>query len=124
MSKRSRIVGFGSAALLVVVGIGCAFAFSGGLGQNLAFGLVALGLIEGTALAFYEVGLTEDRDRDREQHAREAAADSRQDGPADDDGHPLARPRAPGPRDPDHPDRLSRPRTGLDRMRGRPRRLR
>jgi hypothetical protein len=74
VSKRSRIVGFGSAGLLVIVGIASAFAFSGGLGQNLAFGLVALGLIEGTALVFYEVGLTEDRDRAREERAREERA--------------------------------------------------
>ena len=48
--------------------------FSGGLGQNLAFGLVALGLVEGTALVFYEVGLTEDHDRAREERARADAA--------------------------------------------------
>src|SRR5579884_2462552 len=69
MSRRSRIVGFGSAALLVVAGIACAFAFSGTLGQNLAFALVALGLVLATSLIFYEVGLTEDRERAREQAA-------------------------------------------------------
>ena len=63
MSRRSRIVGFGSAGVLVVAGIACAFAFSGSLGQNLAFVLVALGLVLATSLVFYEVGLTEDRER-------------------------------------------------------------
>ena len=81
MSRRSRIVGFGSAALLVLAGIGCAFAFSGTLGQNLAFVLVALGLVLATALVFAEVGLTEDHEREREEAARrdEKAARRRQD---------------------------------------------
>ncbi len=69
MSRRSRIVGFGSAGVLVVAGIASAFVFSGGLGQNLAFALVALGLVLGTSLVFYEVGLTEDKDRAREERA-------------------------------------------------------
>ena len=109
MSRRSRIVGFGSAGVLVVAGICCAFAFSGSLGQNLAFVLVALGLVLATSLVFYEVGLTEDRERAREDKARrrEDARQSERDDAAK-PGHP--------------PERSSRVR--LDRMRGRPRRLR
>jgi hypothetical protein len=95
MTRRSRIVGFGSAALLVVAGIVCAFVFSGGLAQNLAFVLVALGLVAGTSLVFYEVGLTEDHEREREEQRRRKS-------------RPPARPE----------------RRPLDRMRGRPRRLR
>ena len=101
MTRRSRIAGFGSAALLVVAGIVCAVVFSGGLGQNLAFALVALGLILATALVFYEVGLTEDKAREREQRAAEQ-------------GKARAEPHPPQPRR----------RAGLDRLRGRPRRLR
>jgi hypothetical protein len=103
VSRRSRIVGFGSAGLLVLAGIACAVAFSGGLGQNLAFALVALGLIEGTALIFYEVGLTEDRDRAREERAAEER-------------------KARGPANVHPPEPRRQP--GLDRLRGRPRRLR
>ncbi len=95
MTGRSRIVGFGSAALLVVAGIVCGFAFGGTLGQNLAFVLVALGLVLATSLVFYEVGLTEDRERAREEEKRRRS-------------QPPAR-------------AARRP---LDRMRGRPRRLR
>jgi hypothetical protein len=98
VSRRSRIVGFGSAGLLVLAGIACAFAFSGTLGQNLAFVLVALGLVLATSLVFYEVGLTEDRERAREEAAGRAAKEPR----------PLG-----------HAGRRR-----LDRMRGRPRRLR
>jgi len=70
VSRRSRIAGFGSAGLLVLLGIACAVVFSGALGQNLAFVLVALGLVLATSLVFYEVGLTEDRARAREDKAR------------------------------------------------------
>jgi hypothetical protein len=123
LSRRSRIVGFGSAALLVVAGIACAFAFSGGLGQNLAFGLVALGLIEGTALVFYEVGLTEDKDRAREERARADAAMERDRAEREHD-RPAAEDRPRGERTgPVHPPERSG-RIRLDRMRGRPRRLR
>jgi hypothetical protein len=100
MTRRSRIAGFGSAALLVVAGIACAFVFSGTLGQNLAFVLVALGLVLGTALVFAEVGFSEDRERDREQAARERERSRRAKAPWG-----TKRPR-------------------LERMRGRPRRLR
>ncbi|HTU84827.1 MAG TPA: hypothetical protein VMF57_04585 [Solirubrobacteraceae bacterium] len=110
MSSRSRIARFGSAGLLIVAGIACAFVFSGGLGQNLAFALVALGLVAGTAFVFYEVGLTEDRARAREERARVDAA--------------LERDRGrPGP--PEHNDRGRRgspPR--IERARGHLRRLR
>ena len=71
MSRRARIAGFGSAGLLVLLGIACAVIFSGALGQNLAFVLVALGLVLATSLVFYEVGLSEDRERAREQEASE-----------------------------------------------------
>ena len=70
MSRRSRVVGFGSAGVLVLLGIACAVAFSGGLGQNLAFVLVALGMVLATSLVFYGVGLTEDRERASEARRR------------------------------------------------------
>ena len=102
MSRRSRIVGFGSAALLVVAGIACAFAFSGGLAQNLAFALVALGMVEAISLVFAEVGFSEDRERAREERAR--AQEARERERADSTSHP-ARPE----------------RSRLERSRGRPR---
>ena len=103
-------VGFGSAALLVLAGIACAVVFSGGLGQNLAFVLVALGLVLATSLVFYEVGLTEDRARAAEERSGSARSASRE----------RERERATKP--PGPPERSNRIR--LDRRRGRPRRLR
>ena len=114
MSRRSRIVGFGSAGVLVLAGIASAFVFSGGLGQNLAFALVALGLVLGTSLVFYEVGLTEDRSRAREEKARRDEALERE-RESKREQERVAKPSHP-------PEPSSRVRLG--RSRGRPRRLR
>ncbi len=95
MSRRSRIVGFGSAGLLVLAGTVCAVVLSGGLGAILALVLIGLGFVEAVSLVFAEVGFSEDRERAREEAARRR----------------KARPERP-------------PRRPLDRMRGRPRRLR
>jgi hypothetical protein len=70
MTRRSRIVGFGSAALLVVAGPVCAAAFSPGLGEDLALVLINLGAILAVSLVFLEVGFSEDRERAREDAAR------------------------------------------------------
>ena len=96
MSKRSRIVGFGSSGLLVIVGGLCAAVIGGGTGQVLALVLIGIGLVEATSLVFLEIGLSEDRDRARERKRR----------PPD---------RA------ERPARPDRPRLGWSR--GRPRRL-
>ena len=95
MSRRSRIVGFGSAGLLVVAGAVSAAVFGGGTGEILALVLISLGCVEAVSLVFAEVGFSEDRERARE--AERAARSAR---PA----------RRPAP-------------TRLDRMRGRRRRL-
>jgi hypothetical protein len=97
VSRRSRIVGFGSAGLLVLAGAVCAVAVSGELGAILALVLISLGCVDAVSLVFAEVGFSEDRER-----AREAAARRRE------------------RTGPGGPSRRSR----LDRMRGRPRRLR
>jgi hypothetical protein len=62
MASRLR---FGAAALLVVVGAICALAIGGVVGDALGIGLVAVGLVAAVSLVFYEIGLGEDRDRDR-----------------------------------------------------------
>jgi hypothetical protein len=106
MSRRSRIVGFGSAALLVVAGGVCAAVFSPGLGENLALVLISLGAILAVSLVFLEVGLSEDRERAREgaERAREARETERKRRPPEEPGRRSVRPR-------------------LQRTRGRPRRL-
>ena len=69
MSRSSRIVWFGSAALVIIAGIVCAAVFAGGTGQILALVLIGIGLVLATSLVFLEVGLSEDRDRARESKA-------------------------------------------------------
>ncbi len=98
MTTRSRITAFGSAALLVVAGVVCALVVGGDAGPIIAFILVGLGLVLATSLLFFEVGLSEDRDRERERKA--------------------ASRRIPRPRS------LARRRTTIDRSRGHRRRLR
>lgn len=97
MTKRSRISAFGFAALLVVAGGVGAAVFSGTLGQALALVLIGVGFVLATSLVFLEVGLSEDRERAREERKREERK-----------------------RKSDHATRRFR----LERMRGRPRRLR
>jgi uncharacterized protein HemX len=116
MSRRSRIAGFGSAGLLVLLGIACAVVFSGALGQNLAFVLVALGLVLATSLVFYEVGLTEDRARAREDKARRREEARRREAEREAAAKLDDAKRG-------HAEERS-PRIRLGRSRGRPRRLR
>jgi hypothetical protein len=70
MSRRARILGFGSAALLVIAGIVCAIFVPDGTGEVLVLALMGTGLIVATSLAFLEVGLSEDRERARERERR------------------------------------------------------
>jgi hypothetical protein len=72
MSKRARILGFGSAALLMIAGIACAVFVADGTGEVLTLVLVGTGFIVATSLVFLEVGLSEDRERAREleRHGR------------------------------------------------------
>ncbi len=69
MARRTRILAFGSAGLLVLVGALCAAVIGGGTGQILALALIGLGLVALTSLGFLEVGLSEDRARARELEA-------------------------------------------------------
>ena len=64
MASRLR---FGAAALVVVVGVVCAVAIGGVVGDALGIGFAALGLVAIVSLVFYEIGLSEDRDRRRDR---------------------------------------------------------
>jgi hypothetical protein len=74
MEPRSRILAFGSAFLLAIAGGVCAVLVGGVTGQVLTIVLVSAGLGGAVLLVFLEVGLSEDRDRARdEQRQRERA---------------------------------------------------
>jgi hypothetical protein len=70
MTKRSRLIAFGSAGALVVAGIACGLLVGGNVGPIAAFILIGLGLVLATSLVFLEVGLSEDRARARERKPR------------------------------------------------------
>lgn len=58
-----RILAGATATTLVAIGAACAVLLGGTLGQALAYVFIALGLVLVTAWIFYEVGLSEDRER-------------------------------------------------------------
>jgi uncharacterized membrane protein len=69
MSTRARVLAFGSAAVVTLAGVGAAVA--GGLvGQVLAIALITFGLGAALLLIFLEVGLSEDRERARDEERR------------------------------------------------------
>jgi hypothetical protein len=61
--------------VLVVVGAVVAVLRQDVFGQAAAVALVSIGLVAATSLVFYEVGLSEDRDRARESAARRRRAE-------------------------------------------------
>jgi len=74
VAPRSRILAFGSAGLLVVAGVVCGVLVGGVAGQALLIALVTLGLGGALLLVFYEVGLSEDQERERDERLRASAA--------------------------------------------------
>ncbi len=70
VSTTNRIIGFGLAAALVVLGIVSLAVIGGGTGQALAIALIGLGCVLAISLVFFEVGLSEDRELAREEEAR------------------------------------------------------
>jgi hypothetical protein len=65
VTRRSRALSYGSAVALVLVGGACAALISGTTGQVLAIALIGVGLVGLVSLAFLEIGLSEDRERER-----------------------------------------------------------
>ncbi len=78
MTARGRIFTYGPAALAVVVGVVCGAVIQGETGGLLATILGGLGLVAITGLIFMEVGLSEDRERERETRAREREVRARE----------------------------------------------
>jgi hypothetical protein len=92
VSKRSRILFYGAAVVLVVAGGACAAAVGGVTGQLLTMALIGSGLVILTGLVFLEVGLSEDRERERERRRASPPPPRRR-------LEPTRMPRLRGPRD-------------------------
>jgi hypothetical protein len=71
VSTRSRILAFGSAGVLVVAGAVCAAVAGGLTGEVFAIALISIGLGGALLLMFFEVGLSEDRRRPRDEGRRQ-----------------------------------------------------
>jgi membrane protein implicated in regulation of membrane protease activity len=69
MSPRSRVLSFGGAALVVVAGGVLALVAGGTAAEAVSLSLLSLGMIAIVSLVFLEVGLSEDRERERERAA-------------------------------------------------------
>jgi hypothetical protein len=111
LTRRWRSPRYGAAIGLTLIGVACGATIPGTLGGTLATALIGIGLVGVVSLVFYEVGLSEDRERAHAARPPDKA-------PSDEtppDG-------APGP--PEHPDSRLRPAPRPDRMRGQRRRLR
>jgi small neutral amino acid transporter SnatA (MarC family) len=67
--RRRRILVYGGAVLVTVAGFGSA-ALGGLAGQVVGIALVSAGIGGGLLYAFYEVGVSEDRDRADEEERR------------------------------------------------------
>jgi hypothetical protein len=106
LNTRRRKLRFGAAVAVVLVGVACGAAIPGTTGGTLATAFVGLGLLGVVSLIFYEVGLSEDRDRARERDRRQRTSERPPGTPTEDS--------VPGRRTPRRPDR----------MRGQRRRLR
>ena len=121
MSRRTRTIRYGASILLILVGVVCGIAISGSAGGTLATVFVGIGFVGVVSLIFYEVGLTEDRERAarpvRSDPATDRLAPEDPGGPAP-EGSPPDGPIHPAP---SHGRALWR---RPDRMRGQRRRLR
>jgi len=99
-----RALRYWAAIVVVVIGIICDATIPGTLGGTICTAIVGIGLVALVSMMFYDVGLTEDRDRERRQRRLEQqdeppASANKPSPPTD---HPT--------RGPLRPDRLHRPR--------------
>jgi hypothetical protein len=70
MTSRARLLSFGTAAVLIVLGVIAGPVLGGITGEAVAIALLSVGAIAIVSLVFLEVGLSEDRERARERAGR------------------------------------------------------
>jgi hypothetical protein len=73
MTARRRLLWFGGSGLVVVLGVIAGPLIGGITGEAIMIALEGLGGIAIVSLVFLEVGLSEDRERDREAVAKDVA---------------------------------------------------
>ena len=75
VSRQTRTLRYGVSIAVALVGVACGALIPGTAGGTAATVLVGIGLVGVISLIFYEVGLTEDRDRERTARRRQLDAD-------------------------------------------------
>ena len=63
MTRNTRILRYGISIAVALIGVICGATLPGTLGGTLATALIGIGLVGVLSLIFYDVGLSEDRDR-------------------------------------------------------------
>ena len=129
MSRRTRTLRYGASIAVALVGVACGALIPGTAGGTAATVLVGIGLVGVVSLIFYDVGLTEDRERAAQRDLGQRTGGERAEGQRA-EGQRAEEQRAEGqraegpPRDPgapgEHQGGRLRP---LDRRRGQRRRL-
>ena len=90
MTKRGRILSYGSIVVVILIAGLCRLLFDGFAVEVAALSVMSLGLGAILLLVFYEVGLSEDKEREREAEAK------RRSGPVHRPPGSGLRPRRPG----------------------------
>ncbi len=91
LKPSSRALRYGVATAVVVIGILCGAIIPGTTGGTICTAVVGIGLVGVVSLVFYDVGLTEDRDRARGRDGDGRARADRDGGPgADRDARPRS----------------------------------
>lgn len=78
MSSPSRGARYAGAIALIVIGVLCGAVIPGTAGGTICTAIVGIGLVAVISLVFYDVGLSEDRDRQRDDRRRLDAARERE----------------------------------------------
>ena len=77
MSRRTRTLRYGASIAVALIGVACGALIPGTAGGTAATVLVGIGLVGVVSLIFYDIGLTEDRDRAREARRAEPPDEDR-----------------------------------------------
>jgi len=108
-----RALRYWGAIVLVVVGVICGATIPGTLGGTICTAIVGLALIAIVSMVFYDVGLTEDRDRERARRRQDLddGGSSRNGAPLSGNGAPPSGDAAPPSPSgaPPHEERPGRP---------------
>lgn len=99
MSTRSRVLAYGSSAAVAAAGLVVAYAIPGLAAEVTGIGMFTLALGAILLVVFFEVGLSEDREREREEAQRRREAER----PREQQPGRSAAPRRRAPRRPRRP---------------------